>query len=476
MAENDFDFVVVGGGPAGVAAAVRAAKLGRRVCTIEQLNYVGGCCVNLGCVPTKSMCFNTHYFSDVKQHARQHAVEIQDMSFDLAQMHRLKDEARHVQQQYLARTLRDSGVTLVTAGAARLVSGTTVEVTTADEKEKKTINAKNILVCTGSFTADLPFLPIDEKRILSSNGCMELREVPHRMTIVGAGAIGLELGSVWSRLGSQVEFVEMLPIIGSEAIDEELAALYVEELRAQGMRFNLSCKLTAAHVTEHNICLQYETATGEQHELCADVVLVSVGRKSATAGLGLKEIGVKLDRRGAILVNDVCQSVSVPTVFAAGDCTPGPMVAHKSTMEANAVVDHLFGGTRPQLHYGSLPFVVYTQPEAAWVGPSEQRLRSESRHFVVYRFRYNSNMRDTLCPTLDGFVKVIVDADSQKVLSVFILGATSGDLIAEAVLAVRLGATMDDYGNCPHVHPFYKSLNEMYRVGATEPGPAQPRL
>ncbi|KAH3763659.1 glycine cleavage system L2 protein [Pelomyxa schiedti] len=528
--EERLDLVVIGAGPAGIGAVVRAAQYGKKVAVVEMREVVGGCCVNLGCVPTKSMCYNTHLFKMMKERAQEHALRPQHVQFDLPQMHRLKDEAKRVQQKQIEEILAKNRVPLYN-GRAVLSKPNEISIDQADGSVKK-LNAENILIATGSESADLPFLKIDEKVVLSSAGCMELRAVPRRMIIIGAGAIGLEFGSIWSRLGAQVEFLEMLGNIGSPKIDPDVASQYQGLLEAQGMKFNLNVTVRSADIHPDGVTLKYETSTGNLFEISGDVVLMAVGRKPATGNLGLKEIGVTLDEKGAISVNNVCQSISVKSIFAAGDCTPGPMVAHKSALEAATVVEYLFGSNSGDItttpdHF-TLPSVIYTQPELSWTGKSEETLKREGVATQVHWFRYNSDMRDTLCSELEGIVKVIASAqhetsnqpptdtkttsgpsdvtkvataeaaaatssdeqprgdsasvvaptsspsggnnknDAGRVLGVCIVGATAGDLISESVLAVKLGATIDQWGSCPHAHPFYKTFQVMHRLGLSQ--------
>jgi len=355
-----FDFVSIGSGPAGILAVVRASKIyGKRCCIVDEEQHIGGCCVNEGCVTTKLMCYRT-------------AQESFDTS-SLEALHQAKDAARDLQRASMRQLLRKNNVDIV-FGRARVVGPHKVAVDTG-EATSKTLEAENIIIAIGAETASLPGIKIDNVTVLSSTSCMEMRSVPRRLVIIGAGAIGLELGSVWRRIGSEVTLVDVINHIASPAADEDVAFEYQSLLESQGLRFILEAEVLGVDVGQSGATVRVRVKGQDQPLILeCEKVLMAVGRRPFTNGLGLEDVGVKLDAKGSVIVNDVGQS-SVPSIFACGDCTTGPMVAHKGAGEASRLVDWICAGKKVVFDFDALPNVIYTQPELAWVGKTEAHLR-----------------------------------------------------------------------------------------------------
>eukprot|EP00727_Mastigamoeba_balamuthi_P010918 m51a1_g6449 putative dihydrolipoamide dehydrogenase (412) ;mRNA; r:430844-432249 len=407
------------------------------------------------------MCYNTHLF-DMFRDSWRFAVRAPQVDFDLRRMHELKDAARDAQRAQLSALLAKAGADLL-RGPAKIEGPH--EVRTADG----VVRAEYVIVCTGSDSVDLPFLKFDHRVVLNSTSCMELKTTPKTLGIIGAGAIGLELGSVWSRLGTRVTLLEALPHVGSEACDPELAGELQRHLECKGVTFTLGVKVVAADVRENGVTLHYSDTKGETHSVDFEKVLVSVGRRAQTVSLGLDAIGVQVDRKMCVVTDpSTSRSVTCDWVYAAGDCAPGPAIAHKATYESIRAVRAMFAGEVSEdavTVLESLPCVVYTQPELAWAGRTEDELRASGEDVEVHRLRFNGDMRDTLCPRLEGLAKVVVNRKTRRLRSVWLLGATAGDIVAEAVTAIRGGLTVDQWGNVPHAHPFYKSLHTMLVLG-----------
>jgi len=444
-----FDLVVIGGGPGGYVAALRAGQLGLRTACIDKRGAYGGTCLHVGCIPSKALLHSSERWAEAKHELADHGIGFENLRLDLERMMARKREKVAELVKGIAFLLEKNEVEAI-AGAARIAAPGRVDVELSDGGAR-TLETKRILVATGSEVAELPGVAIDEKRIVSSTGALSLERVPQRLVVVGAGAIGLELGSVWSRLGAEVTVVEYLDRI-LPGMDEEIAKHAQRVLKKQDLAFQLGREVKGAESSDAGVRLAVaKRDDGKEESVEADVVLVAIGRRPYTEGLGLDELGVKLDGRGFVEV-DARFETSVPGVFAIGDCVPGPMLAHKAEEEGVACVE---GMTGQHVHVDHLrvPGVVYTWPEVAGVGLTEEAARERGHELAVGKFPFSANSRAKITGDTQGMVKVVADAKSDRVLGVHIVGPLAGDLIAEAVLALEFGASSEDIARTCHAHP-----------------------
>ena len=430
---SPFDLVVIGSGPGGYIAAIRAAQLGLKVACIEKEPRLGGTCLRIGCIPSKALLDASERFTYARHRGAEIGLKFTDLQIDIAALMRRKDKVVDQLTGGVAGLFKKNKITRI-QGAGKFLSAGEIEVN--DNGSRTTLRAGKVLIATGSEPVELPFMKFDGKRILNSEQALALAAVPKKMVVIGAGAIGLELGSVWSRLGAQVTVLEMFTTILPGA-DEELARATERVLKKQGLTFFLGAKVTGATVKDENISIAFEWE-GKQMQEVADTALVAVGRKPYTAGLGAAEIGVKFDSRGRIVVDKRFQT-SVPQVFAIGDVIAGPMLAHKAEEEGVACAE-LIVNRAGHVNYDVIPNVVYTSPELASVGLTEEQLKAQKRAYVVGRFKFTANGRALCMDEAEGLVKVIADQASDKVLGVHILGPQASSLIAEAALAMEFGA------------------------------------
>ncbi|WP_374449219.1 dihydrolipoyl dehydrogenase [Stella sp.] len=457
MAEETFDLVVIGGGPGGYVAAIRAAQLGLRVACVEKDATLGGTCLNVGCIPSKALLDSSEKFAEVGDLARQ-GVVVEKVSLDLAAMMAWKDKAVADNTRGIDFLFKKNKVERVW-GTGRIAAPGEVVATGPDGAERR-LAARNILIATGSEVTPLPGVAIDEQRIVSSTGALSLPAVPKRLVVVGGGIIGLELGSVWRRLGSEVTVIEFLDRI-TPGIDLEVAKTLQRTLARQGLKFRLGTKVTSATPSEAGVTLTVEPAAGGAAEtLECDVVLVAIGRRPYTAGLGLEALGIALDR-GRVPIDDHFRT-SVPGIYAIGDVVRGPMLAHKAEDEG-VVAAEIIAGQSGHIDYNAIPGVVYTWPEVATVGRSEDDLKAAGIAYKVGKFPFTANGRARCVGETDGFVKILADARTEKVLGVHIIGPDAGTLIAECVLAMEYGASAEDIARTCHAHP---TLNEAVKEAA----------
>jgi dihydrolipoamide dehydrogenase len=427
--------VIVGSGPGGYVAAIRAGQLGLKTACIEKSNVLGGTCLNVGCIPSKTLLHTTEMFHQSQQ------------PIDFGKMMKNKETVIAGFNKGIEGLFKKNKVDWI-RGQAKLTGPHTIDV------DGKTIEAKNIILATGSAPIALPFLPFDEKRVVSSTGALSLTSVPKRLLIIGAGVIGVELGSVYNRLGTQVTFIEFLDHI-CPAFDLGLSKALQKELTVQGMTFHFSLKVTAAKIDKTIIL------TAGDKEFEGDVVLVCVGRKPYSDGLGLETLGIQKDPKGFIPIDSSFRT-SQPTIFAIGDLVDGPMLAHKAEEEGIAVVEHL-AGHNPTIDYACIPNVVYTSPEVASVGFTEEELKSKNIAYKSGQFPFKANSRARANGEDVGFVKVLADATTNKILGVHIIGAHASELIAEATLAMQLRATAAQLAATCHAHP---TLSEALKEAA----------
>ena len=465
MTETTHDVVIIGGGPGGYVAALRAAQLGLRTACVEMRENLGGTCLNVGCIPSKALLHSSERYAEAKSHLAEHGIQLGAVELDLATMMSRKEKVVADLAKGIAFLLDKNEVEHVRGTAAVSAPGQ-VDVTLA-AGGTQTLAAPNIVIATGSESTPLAGLEIDEKRILSSTGALSLERVPERLVVVGGGAIGLELASVWSRLGSQVTVVEFLAGI-LPGMDSEIAKQAQRVLKRQGLEFKLSSKVAEARLGENGrdvVALRIEPAAGgDAAEIEAEAVLVCIGRRPYTEGLGLAEVGVAIDDSGFVQVNERFET-SVPGIFAIGDCVPGPMLAHKAEEDGAACVEGIAGGVGHAAHvnYALVPAVVYTWPEVAAVGMTEEQLREASVEYRVGKFPFSANSRARATGETDGLVKILADARTDRVLGVHILGPLAGDLLQEAVIAMEFGASSEDIARTCHAHP---AMGEALREAA----------
>jgi dihydrolipoamide dehydrogenase len=444
-----FDLVVIGGGPGGYVAALRAAQLGLRTACVDQRGVFGGTCLHVGCIPSKALLHSSERYAEARHEFADHGIRVEGVSVDLARMMARKQETVDELARGTAFLLKKARIEAI-GGAARIAAPGRVEVELAGGSTR-TIECERIMIATGSQSAPLAGVPIDEKRIVSSTGALSLERVPQKLVVVGAGAIGLELGSVWSRLGAEVTVVEFLDRI-LPGMDGETAKNAQRVLQKQGLAFQLGHEVKSATVTGERVRVTVAArGDGKSEALETDVVLVAIGRKPYTDGLGLEALGVALDARGFVAVNERFET-SVPGIFAIGDCVPGPMLAHKAHEDGVACVE-LMVGQAGHVDYLRVPSVVYTWPEIAGVGETEEALKERGADYRVGKFPFTANARAKITGDTQGLVKILADAATDRVLGVHILGPLAGDLIAEAVSALEFGASAEDIARTCHAHP-----------------------
>ena len=450
MAASNFDLVVIGGGPGGYVAAIRAAQLGMTVACVESRERLGGTCLNVGCIPSKAILQSSHLYAEAGADFAAHGIKTTGLSVDLKALLARKDGVVDQLTKGVAFLFKKHKVAHI-RGTGGIAQAGKVEVSPVGGGSKQTLDAGRILIATGSEVASLRGIDIDERSIVSSTGALSLSKVPKHMVVIGAGYIGLELGSAWSRLGAQVTVIEFLDRI-LPAMDDEVAKAMKRSLTKQGLAFKLATKVTGAKAAKTGVTLSTEPAAGGKAEtLKADVVLVAVGRRPYVAGLGLDKLGLKMTDGGFIQVDDAF-ATSVEGIYAIGDCVPGPMLAHKASEDGVACVEGI-AGMAAHVDYNTVPGVVYTWPEAASVGATEQSCKADGVDYSVGKFPFTANPRAKSNAFTEGFVKILADKVTDRVLGVHIIGAEAGTLIHEAVLAMEFGASAEDIARTCHAHP-----------------------
>ena len=444
-----YDLIVIGTGPGGYVCAIRAAQLGMKVAVVEKDKTFGGTCLNVGCIPSKAMLHASELFDEAGHAFGKMGIKVGKPALDLAAMLKFKDEGVDGNVKGVAFLFRKNKIDAHT-GIGRIVAPGKVEVKAAGGATD-TIEAKAIVVATGSDVARLKGITIDEKRIVSSTGALVLAKVPQRLLVVGAGVIGLELGSVWRRLGAQVTVVEFLDRI-LPGIDNEVARQFQRMLEKQGIGFKLASKVAAIDSSGAVLKASVEPAAGgAAQQIEADVALIAIGRVPYTEGLGLETIGLKLDNRGRVPV-DQHFATAVPGVYAIGDVIAGPMLAHKAEDEGIAVAE-IIAGKAGHVNYDVIPNVIYTSPEVASVGKTEEELKADNVAYNVGKFPFTANGRAKANQQTEGFVKILADAGTDRVLGVHIVGSDAGNMIAEAAIAMEFGAAAEDIARTCHAHP-----------------------
>jgi dihydrolipoamide dehydrogenase len=446
---DNFDLVVIGGGPGGYVCAIRAAQLGLKTACVESRGALGGTCLNVGCIPSKSLLNLSENYYKAKKDFNQQGIEIAGIKLNIEKMMSNKNKSIQVLTKGVEFLFKKNKVTYL-KGKGVVFSKNDV-VVYGDNNSRSNIKAKNIVIATGSEVASLPGIEIDEKNIVSSTGALSFEKVPKKLAVIGGGYIGLEMGSVWSRLGSDVTVIEYLDFI-TPGMDREVSNEFQKILTKQGIKFEMGSKVNTVNSKGNFVTISYtDIKNSKEKKIEVDKVLVAVGRKPYTEGLNLSKIGVKLDNKGRIEINNKLQT-SVENIYAIGDVIKGPMLAHKAEDEGIAVAE-ILAGQSGHVNYDVIPGVIYTSPEVATVGKTEEQLKSENQSYKVGKFPFLANSRAKVNNETDGFVKILADSKTDKVLGVHIIGPHCGDMIAEMALAMEFGASAEDIARTCHAHP-----------------------
>jgi dihydrolipoamide dehydrogenase len=455
---SQLDLVVIGSGPGGYVAAIKAAQLGLKVALVEKDPVLGGTCLNVGCIPSKALLHSTEVFHQVTHGKKHGLVGGEKVTIDVGTMMANKDKVVSQLNQGVKFLVSKRGIEIV-QGLGRLDKqpGKVLVRSTAGER---TLETKNIIIATGSSIVELPFMKFDGESVISSDHGIALKSVPEKMVVVGSGAIGLELGSVWARLGAQVTVVEMLPSIGGPAYDEDVAKVAQQAFEKQGIKFELGAKVTGVKKSAGGLALTAER-DGKPLEFPADKILVAVGRKANTQGLGAQEAGLKLDERGRVVIDDHFRT-NLPGVYAIGDVVAGPMLAHKAEEEGVAAVE-IIAGKAGHVNYNIIPGVIYTDPEIAGVGMLESEAKAKNIEVKVGKFQLAGNGRAIATDATTGFVKVIADAKTDKVLGVQIVARGGSEMIAAACAHMEYGASAEDIARTCFAHP---TISESFKEAA----------
>ena len=464
-----FDVLVIGGGPGGYIAAIRAAQLGFKVACAESNSFddpkgeirLGGTCLNVGCIPSKALLASSEEFEKIGHHAADHGIKVGSVSIDSNKMLARKDDIVTKMTGGIQFLFRKNKITLLKGHASFVGKDADGYQVNIDGKDNETVTAKNVIIATGSKARHLPGLTVDNVLICDNEGALKFDSVPKKLGVIGAGVIGLELGSVWRRLGSEVTVLEALPtFLGAcdQGIAKEALKLFIK----QGLNINMGVKIGVVKADKKGVVVNYTDSAGKAVKLECDRLIVSVGRVPNTDKLGLDKIGLKVDERGFIPIDDHTCATSAPGVYAVGDVVRGPMLAHKAEDEG-VLVAEVIAGQNPHIDYNCIPWVIYTDPEIAWVGKTEQALKEAGIAYKAGQFPFAANGRALGMGRSDGFVKILADAKTDEILGVHIIGPNASDLIAEAAVAMEFKAAAEDIARICHPHP---SLSEVMREAA----------
>jgi dihydrolipoamide dehydrogenase len=456
MADSQYDVVVIGAGPGGYICAIRAAQLGMTVAVIEKNPTLGGTCLNVGCIPSKALLESSELFHVAKENFGQHGIAVGDVKMDLKTLMARKDKVVQSLTSGVAGLFKKHKITSY-QGVGRILAPGQVEVGGAKPEK---LSAKHIVIATGSEPFAVPGIPFDGKRVVSSTEALAFDKVPKQLVVIGAGVIGLELGSVWLRLGAEVSVVEMMPGLLS-GIDEQIGRAALRTFTKQGFKFYFSTKVTGVKTSAKGATVSCTDAAGKALELSGDAVLVAVGRRPYADGSGAKEAGVTFDAKGRIPV-DQHWATNVPGIYAIGDVTPGAMLAHKAMDEGVALAERL-AGLAGHVNYDAVPWIIYTGPEIAWVGLGEDQLKAKGVEYKVGTYPFTANPRARTLGDTDGMVKIMADARTDRLLGLMVIGPRAGDLIAEAAIAFEFGASAEDIARSMHAHP---TLSEAVKEAA----------
>ena len=453
---KEFDLIVIGGGPGGYVAAIRASQLGFSVLCIEKRKSLGGTCLNVGCIPSKTLLHSSHLYNLSKKHFKKLGIKVNgEINLDLDKMMTNKEEIVGKLTGGINSLFKKNKVTFL-QGSAKIIGSNLVEI------ENSTFQAKTILISTGSVPSEIKNIEVDEKNIVTSTGALDFTEVPKKLAVIGGGYIGLELGSVWKRLGSEVTVIEFSPSI-VPTMDVDTAEIFFKTLKNQGLNFLLNTKVESANIENGDISLScFNNVNNERKSLKFEKVLVAVGRKPYHEGLGLEKLDIKINRDNTIDVDNNFRT-AVPSIYAIGDVINGPMLAHKASAEGHIFSERL-AGNNPAMNYGCIPAVIYTEPEVAWVGPTEKELQDKEIKYKKGIFPFAANARGKTTGDTEGNIKVLSHPTNDKILAVHIIGAHAGELIGEAVTAIEAGLSAEDIALICHAHP---TLSESMKEAAS---------
>ena len=454
--ENSFDLVVIGGGPGGYVCAIRAAQLGLKTACIESRGALGGTCLNVGCIPSKSLLNLSENFHKAKKDFNQQGIEINGIKLNIEKMMSNKNKSIQVLTKGVEFLFKKNKVSYF-KGFGSFVSDKKIKIKGSDGKESE-IEGENIIIATGSEPSKMPNINFDEERIVSSTGALSLKKVPKKMIVIGGGYIGLEMGSVWSRLGSDVHVIEFLDHI-TPGMDKEISNEFMKILKKQNIKFHMSTKVEKITKKGENVEIETSNSKGEKSSHDCDVALISIGRKAFTDNLNLEKINLKTDEKGRVKV-DKNFKTDKKNIFAIGDVIQGPMLAHKAEEEGIAVAE-IIAGQSGHVNYDLIPGVIYTSPEVATIGKTEEQLKKQNISYKIGKFPFMANSRAKAIDEPEGFVKILADNSTDKVLGVHIIGPHAGEMIAEMAVAMEFGASSEDIARTCHAHPtFSEAIKE----------------
>jgi dihydrolipoamide dehydrogenase len=459
-----YDVIVIGSGPGGYVAAIRCAQLGLKTAIIEKYDALGGTCLNVGCIPSKALLDSSEHYHNAAHAFAAHGIKLDNLAVDLGQMMKRKVEVVNANTAGIDFLMKKNKID-VFHGIGSFKDKNTIVVKKADQSEQE-LTTKNVIIATGSKPSSLPFIKIDKKRIITSTEALSLTEIPKHLILIGGGVIGLELGSVYARLGAKVSVIEFMDSI-IPTMDRGLGRELLKVLKKLGMEFYLGHKVTGATAKGKEVTVSFEDPKGEKKELKGDYCLVAVGRVAYTDGLGLDKIGIAVEERGRKIAVDDHLETSVKGVYAIGDVIRGAMLAHKAEDEG-ALVAEIIAGQKPHIDYNLIPGVVYTWPEVAAVGQTEEQLKDTGRQYKTGSFPFKASGRARASGDLDGFVKVLADAKTDEILGVHIIGPRAADMIAEAVAAMEYRASAEDVSRMSHAHPTYTEAMREACLAATD--------
>jgi len=458
-----YDVIVIGSGPGGYVAAIRAAQLGLKTAIIEKYPTLGGTCLNVGCIPSKALLDSSEHYHNAAHTFKTHGINLKDLKVDLPQMIARKDDVVKQNVDGIQFLMKKNKID-VHQGLGSFVNATTVKVT-KDDGSSTDIQGKNIIIATGSKPSSLPFIKLDKTRIITSTEALKMKEIPKHLIVIGGGVIGMELGSVYGRMGAKVSVVEFMDSL-IPSMDKTMGKELQKSLKKLGFEFYLKHKVTAVENKGKEVIVKADNGKGETIELKGDYVLVSIGRRPYTDGLNAEAAGVKITERGQVEVNDHLQT-SVPNIYAIGDVVKGAMLAHKAEEEGVFVAETI-AGQKPHINYNLIPGVVYTWPEVAAVGYTEEQLKEQGRKYKAGKFPFMASGRARASMDTDGLVKVLADAETDEILGVHMIGPRTADMIAEAVVAMEFRASAEDIARMSHAHPTYTEAFKEACLAATD--------